>query len=121
VDEANRHTNLIFNSTGEGTVDVFHEDAPNQYSAVQRIATRAGAKTMALDFKTHRLFVPAAGSGQFEILGSATSVLLKEDLAEPAQAKTATLRYRRTRPRRIPRVTASVRLAAPSLPRIDAT
>ena len=62
------NTNLIFNSTGEGTVDVFHEDAPNQYSAVQRIATRAGAKTMALDFKTHRLFVPAAGSGQFEIL-----------------------------------------------------
>jgi YVTN family beta-propeller protein len=62
------NTNLIFNSTGEGTVDVFHEDAPNQYSAVERIATRAGAKTMALDFKTHRLFVPAAGSGQFEIL-----------------------------------------------------
>ena len=61
-------TNLIFNSTGEGTVDVFHEDGPNQYSAVQRIATRVGAKTMALDFKTHRLFVPAAGSGQFEIL-----------------------------------------------------
>lgn len=62
------NTNLIFNSTGEGTVDVFHEDSPDQYSAVQRIPTRAGAKTMALDFKTHRLFVPAAGSGQFEIL-----------------------------------------------------
>jgi len=62
------NTNLIFNSTGEGTVDVFHEDAPDQYSAVQRIPTRAGAKTMALDFKTHRVFVPAAGTGQFEIL-----------------------------------------------------
>jgi YVTN family beta-propeller protein len=61
-------SNLIFNSTGEGTVDVFHEDAPDRYSAVQRIPTRAGAKTMALDFKTHRLFVPADGSGQFEIL-----------------------------------------------------
>ena len=61
-------TKLIFNSTGEGTVDVFHEDSPDQYSAVQRIPTRAGAKTMALDFKTHRLFVPANGSGQFEIL-----------------------------------------------------
>lgn len=61
-------TDLIFNSTGEGTVDVFHEDSPDRYSAVQRIPTRAGAKTMALDFKTHRLFVPAAGSGQFEIL-----------------------------------------------------
>jgi len=62
------NTNLIFNSTGEGTVDVFHEDAPDQYSAVQRIPTRAGAKTMALDFKTHRVFVPAAGTGQFEVL-----------------------------------------------------
>jgi len=61
-------TDLIFNSTGEGTVDVFHEDTPDHYSAVQRIPTRAGAKTMALDFKTHRLFVPAAGSSQFEIL-----------------------------------------------------
>ena len=62
------NTKLIFNSTGEGTVDVFHEDSPDQYSAVQRIPTRTGAKTMALDFKTHRVFVPAAGTGQFEIL-----------------------------------------------------
>jgi YVTN family beta-propeller protein len=61
-------TKLIFNSTGEGTVDVFHEDSPDQYSAVERISTHAGSKTMALDFKTHRLFVPAANSGQFEIL-----------------------------------------------------
>ena len=66
-------TELIFNSTGEGTVDVFHEDSPDQYSAVQRISTQAGAKTMALDLKTHHLFVPAAASGQFEILVFANS------------------------------------------------
>lgn len=61
-------TKLVFNSTGEGTIDVFHEDFPDEYSSVQRIPTRAGSKTMALDFATHRLFVPAAAPSQFEIL-----------------------------------------------------
>jgi DNA-binding beta-propeller fold protein YncE len=61
-------TGLIFNSTGEGTVDVFHEDSPDKYSAVQRIPTHAGSKTMALDSKTHELLVPSNASGTFEIL-----------------------------------------------------
>ena len=61
-------TGLVFNSTGEGTIDVFHQDSPNQYTAVQRIPTHAGSKTMALNSKTHELLVPSNGSGTFQIL-----------------------------------------------------
>jgi YVTN family beta-propeller protein len=61
-------TGLVFHSTGEGTVDVFHEDSPDQYTAVQRIPTHAGSKTMALDAKTHQLLVPSNASATFQIL-----------------------------------------------------
>ncbi len=61
-------TGLIFNSTGEGSVDVFHQDSPDQYSLVTRIPTCPGSKTMALDLKTHQLFVPANESGNFGVL-----------------------------------------------------
>ncbi len=61
-------TGLIFNSTGEGSIDVFHQDSPDKYSAVQRIPTHAGSKTMALDSKTHELLVPSIESGKFQIL-----------------------------------------------------
>ena len=61
-------TGLIFNSTGEGTIDVFHEDSPDKYTAVQRIPTHAGSKTMALDAKMHQLLVPSNASGTFQIL-----------------------------------------------------
>jgi hypothetical protein len=61
-------TGLIFNSTGEGTIDVFHQDSPDKYSAAQRIPTHAGSKTMALNSRTHELLVPSNGSGTFQIL-----------------------------------------------------
>jgi YVTN family beta-propeller protein len=61
-------TGLIFNSTGAGTIDVFHQDSPDEYSAVQRIPTHAGSKTMALNSKTHELLVPSNASGTFQIL-----------------------------------------------------
>ena len=59
---------LIFNSTGEGTIDVFQQDSPDKYTAVQRIPTHAGSKTMALNSKTHELLVPSNESGTFQIL-----------------------------------------------------
>jgi YVTN family beta-propeller protein len=61
-------TGLVFNSTGEGTIDVFHQDSPDKYSAVQRIPTHTGSKTMALDAKTHELLVPSNASETFQIL-----------------------------------------------------
>ena len=61
-------TKLIFNSNGEGTITVIHQDNPDQYSLVETVKTAPRAKTMALDPKTHRLFLSTAESGQFEIL-----------------------------------------------------
>ncbi|HET9408466.1 MAG TPA: YncE family protein [Candidatus Sulfotelmatobacter sp.] len=59
---------LIFNSNGEGTITVIHQDSADQYSAVETVKTAPRAKTMALDPKTHKLFLSTAESGQFEVL-----------------------------------------------------
>lgn len=61
-------TNLIFNSNGEGTVTVIREERADQYSVVDTVKTVPRAKTMALDPKTHRLFLSTVENGQFEVL-----------------------------------------------------
>jgi DNA-binding beta-propeller fold protein YncE len=53
-------TKMIFNSCGDGTVSVIHEDSPDQYTAQEPIQTRTGSRTMAVDSKTHKLFLPTA-------------------------------------------------------------
>jgi YVTN family beta-propeller protein len=50
-------TGLVASATGEGTLHIFHEDSPNKLSVVETVKTEYGAKTMALDPKTHRLFL----------------------------------------------------------------
>jgi hypothetical protein len=59
---------LIFNSNGEGTISVIHEDNPDQYSPVETVKTAPRARTVALDPKTHQLFLSTIESGQFEVL-----------------------------------------------------
>jgi len=59
---------LIFNSNGEGTITVIRQDSPDKYSVVETVKTLPKAKTMALDPKTHQLFLSTAESGQFEVL-----------------------------------------------------
>jgi YVTN family beta-propeller protein len=59
---------LIFNSNGEGTITVIHQDSPDKYSVVENVKTVPRAKTMALDPKTHRLFLSTAEGGKFEVL-----------------------------------------------------
>jgi len=59
---------LIFNANGEGSITVIHQDSPDTYSVVETVKTLPKAKTMALDPKTHRLFLSTAESGQFEVL-----------------------------------------------------
>ncbi|HWY20330.1 MAG TPA: YncE family protein [Candidatus Acidoferrum sp.] len=61
-------TKLIFNSNGEGTITVIHQDSPDKYSVVETVKTVPKAKTMALDPKTHQLFLSTAENGQFEVL-----------------------------------------------------
>ena len=59
---------LIFNSNGEGTVTVIRQESPDKYSVVETVKTLPRAKTMALDPKTHQLFLSTAENGQFEVL-----------------------------------------------------
>ena len=61
-------TKLIFNSNGEGTVTVIRQESSDKYSLVETVKTLPRAKTMALDPKTHRLFLSTAENGQFEVL-----------------------------------------------------
>ena len=56
-------TGLIFVSTREGMVHIFHEDSPDKFSEAETIKTEYGAKTMGLDTKTHNLFVDTADFG----------------------------------------------------------
>jgi DNA-binding beta-propeller fold protein YncE len=53
-------TGIVFSSNGDGTVTVIHQDAPDKYKVVETVKTRPGSRTMALDIKTHRLFIPGA-------------------------------------------------------------
>jgi YVTN family beta-propeller protein len=59
---------LIFNSNGEGTVTVIRQENPDTYSVLETVKTVPKAKTMALDPKTHQLFLSTAEAGQFEVL-----------------------------------------------------
>ena len=56
-------TGLVFASTREGMVHIFHEDSPDKLSEVQTLKTEYGAKTMAVDPKTHNIFVSTADFG----------------------------------------------------------
>jgi DNA-binding beta-propeller fold protein YncE len=56
-------TGMIFVPTREGVIHIFHEDAPDTFSAVDTITTEYGAKTLGLDTKTHKLFVDTADFG----------------------------------------------------------
>jgi len=53
-------TNLAFASTGDGNLTVAHEDGPDKYTTVTTVPTKKSARTMGLDLKTHRIFLPAA-------------------------------------------------------------
>ena len=53
-------TNLVFSSNGDGTLTIIHEDSADAFHVVQNLATKEGARTMALDPKTHAIFLPAA-------------------------------------------------------------
>lgn len=50
-------TGTVFVSTRDGWVHMFHEDSPDKFSEAGKIKTEFGAKTMAYDPKTKRVFV----------------------------------------------------------------
>jgi len=54
---------LIYSSSVRETLSVLHEDSPDAYSAVQTVPTAPGARTIALDPKTGRTFMPTGKFG----------------------------------------------------------
>jgi DNA-binding beta-propeller fold protein YncE len=58
----------IFNSNGEGTITVVHQESPDKYSILETVKTLPRAKTMTLDPKTHQLFLSTTEAGKFEVL-----------------------------------------------------
>ena len=61
-------TRLVYLSTGDGKVFVFHQDSPDKYSVAQEIITKTGAKTMGYDPKTGNLIVPTSENGAMQIM-----------------------------------------------------
>ena len=61
--DANRfdpETKYAFSSNGDGTLTVVHEDSPEKFTVVDNVPTKRSARTMALDLKTHNIFLSAA-------------------------------------------------------------
>ncbi|MGA2178335.1 MAG: YncE family protein [Verrucomicrobiota bacterium] len=56
-------TGFAFASCGDGTTTIAHEDTPDKLTVVQTLETQRGSRTMALDPKTHKIYLAAA---QFE-------------------------------------------------------
>jgi YVTN family beta-propeller protein len=56
-------TKDAFASNGDGTVTVVHEEAPDRFRVIQTVETMPGARTMALDPRSHRLYLVSARFG----------------------------------------------------------
>lgn len=56
-DEKNK---LIFTSNGEGNITVIKEESANAFKIAGTIPTKASARTITMDKKSHTLFLPAA-------------------------------------------------------------
>ena len=53
-------TQLAFSANGEGTVTVIAEETPDRFRVVTNVATERGARTLAFDQRTHRLYTATA-------------------------------------------------------------
>jgi DNA-binding beta-propeller fold protein YncE len=56
-------TSLAFASCGEGVLTVVREESPDKFSVAENVKTQEGARTLALDEKTHQVFVVTAKFG----------------------------------------------------------
>jgi len=56
-------TGLAFASCGKGVLTVVKEESPNKFMVLENVPTQPGARTMALDEKTHNVVVVTAKFG----------------------------------------------------------
>jgi YVTN family beta-propeller protein len=55
-----QETGLAFSSNGDGTLTIVQQDGSGSYQTAAKVPTQAGARTMALDPKTHQIFLVTA-------------------------------------------------------------
>jgi YVTN family beta-propeller protein len=53
-------TGFVFSSNGSGTLTVIHEDSPDKFTVLEEVPTQTGARTMALDPKSHEVYLVTA-------------------------------------------------------------
>ena len=51
---------LAFSSNGDGTFTVVRESSPGKFEVAETVTTQRGSRTMAIDPKTHNIYLPAA-------------------------------------------------------------
>lgn len=56
-------TGLAFASCGEGVLTVIKEQTPDKFAVVENVPTQTGARTMAVDTKTHTVYTVTAQFG----------------------------------------------------------
>ena len=56
-------TGLIYISNDDGTVSIIQQDSPDSYSLMETVKTAPGARNMALDLKTKKIFLPLFDRG----------------------------------------------------------
>jgi WD40 repeat protein len=56
-------TGLAFASCGEGVLTIVKEDSPAKFSVAETVPTQLGARTLALDVKTHNVYLVTANFG----------------------------------------------------------
>jgi DNA-binding beta-propeller fold protein YncE len=55
---------LVLTSNGEGTLSVIRQESPDRYSKVADVPSQRGARTLALDETSHRVWVATAEFGE---------------------------------------------------------
>ena len=53
-------TGLAFSSNGDGTLTVAREVSPGNFAVLETVPTQRGSRTMAVDPKTHNVYLPGA-------------------------------------------------------------
>ncbi len=50
----------VYASNGEGTLTIIQEEGANTFKVLENLQTQCGARTLAVDVKTHHVFLPTA-------------------------------------------------------------
>ncbi len=55
--------NIVYSSNGDGTLTAIKEENADKYTIIENVATQKGARTCAVNSKTHHIYLPCAEYG----------------------------------------------------------